>query len=195
MLGFALGLALWSGGPQRLQATSPDRERPAQELIEPSIYALDPPLVDQDGRTVALADFRGRPLVATMAYTTCTSVCPTIVPAMKATERKLPASLRDRVTFVMFSLDPGRDTPSALARFAELHDLDRKRWRLVAATEDDVRLLSAALGIKYAREPDGTVAHSSVILAISPDGIVRHRQVGFARSSEGLVDALREDRR
>lgn len=157
---------------------------------EPSIYDLELPLVEADGRTRLLADLRGRTIVATMIYTSCRSVCPRITEDMKAIERQLPDRERDAVTFVMFSLDPGRDTPAALQRFAAAHQLDRARWRLFAASPEGVRTLAAALGIKYAREASGDIAHSAMIFVVDRAGVVRHRQVGLSADPASVMQAI-----
>ena len=190
-LGLALVLALWTAGHRATEAVSANAaDAVTLGAAEPTIYALDIPLVDQHGRTLALTDLRGRPLVATMVYTSCTSVCPTIVERMKAIERRLPTALRSEVAFAMFSLDPGRDTPSARLEFATAHHLDDRTWRLFATTEDDVRTLSAVLGVKFKVEGDGNIAHSSAIVVIDRDGVARYRHVGMAEDLEPLVAAV-----
>jgi cytochrome oxidase Cu insertion factor (SCO1/SenC/PrrC family) len=139
----------------------------------PSIYDLPLPLVDADGRARSLADLRGRTVVAAMIYTSCTTVCPSIIEDMKAVERRLPDRVRANTIFVLFSLDPDRDTPAALQRFAAERRLDPARWRLFATSEDGVRTLAAVLGVKYAKEPSGAIAHSATIVIIEPSGIRR----------------------
>lgn len=197
VLAFAGALALWTAGDHSapsVSAKTPEMSAPTG-AAEPTIYALDVPLVDQHGRTLTLTEFRGRPLVATMVYTSCRSVCPTITEELKAIERRLPAPLKSDVVFAMFSLDPGRDTPSALQEFAVAHRLDDRTWRLLAASEDDIRVLSAVLGVRYQRVDEGEIAHSAVILAIDRDGVVRGRRVGPSGDLQPLVAALgRTDR-
>ncbi len=138
-----------------------------------SIYDLRVPLVDSAWRARTLADLRGRTVVAAMIYTNCTTVCPGIIEEMKAVERRLPDHGRAGATFALFSLDPGRDTPAALQRFAAERRLDPARWHMFATPEEGVRTLAAVLGVKYAREPSGAIAHSATIVIIGPDGVVR----------------------
>ena len=156
---------------------------------EGSIYDVPVSLTDATGRHLALADLRGRPIVAAMMYTSCTSVCPRVTEDMKAVERSLPAGVADDVTFAMFSLDPGRDTPRALQEFAAQHALDA-RWRLFASSDSDVRTLAALFGVKYVREDSGEFAHSATIVVIDRSGEVRHRQVGLDDGSNRIVDVL-----
>jgi protein SCO1/2 len=163
---------------------------PAQE--EPSLFELGFPFTDADGHTRRLEEFRGEPFVASMVYTNCTSVCPRITADLRSLDRALPADLRARTRFVLFSLDPARDTPAALADFAERHGLDRSRWTLLACAEDDMRTLAAVLGVRFRPDGAGEIAHSAVIAVVDGRGVVRHRQVGLTEKVEPLVDAVRD---
>ena len=186
----ALGLGLAACG-RRQEAGSPSTTAAdPPSAREPSLYALDLQLTDQDGHTHALADLRGQVLVAAMMYSSCETVCPRVTEDMKSIERQLGSARRDTVGFVLFSLDPGRDTPAALRAFARSHGLDSSRWRLLAASEDGVRELAAALGVKYVAEENGEIAHSAMIFLIDRDGVVRHRQVGVEQEPHELLEAL-----
>lgn len=155
-----------------------------------SIYDLDIPLIDADGRRASPSDLRGRVVVASMIYTSCTAICPGIAEDMKAIERRLPAAQRAAVSFALFSIDPRRDTPQALARFAAERGLARPGWRLFATSEDGVRTLAAVLGARYAPEPAGGIAHSALIVVIDRDGVLRHRQVGVSSGVDAVVRAV-----
>jgi len=190
-----LALAMTLGACARDDRTVPSgapvsQPAPASASEGESIYDLDLALTDQDGATLTLADLRGRTLVAAMMYSSCTSVCPRITQDMKGIEKLLSARNRPDVGFVLFSLDPGRDTPAALRQFAATHALSNSRWRLFTASEDGVRDLAAVLGVKYKAEEGGEIAHSAMIFVIDRNGLVRHRQVGLNQDSSGLISAL-----
>jgi len=155
-----------------------------------SIYGLDLSLTDQDGRSIRLGDLRGSVVVAAMMYSSCESVCPRVTEDMKGIERQLGGDAA-RVRFVLFSLDPGRDTPAALTRFASEHGLDRSHWWLLATSEDGVRDLAAVLGVKYQQSEGGEIAHSAMIFVIDRGGVVRHRQQGLAQDPSELLAELR----
>jgi protein SCO1/2 len=152
-----------------------------------SLFDLSIALTDQNGRHLTLRDLGGHPLVAAMIYTSCTAVCPRITEDMKAIETKAgPAA---DVTYVLFSLDPARDTPEALRHFASDHHLDG-RWRLVTTSEDGVRELAAALGIKYNDLKNGEIAHAATIFILDREGVVRHRQTGLTTDFAPVMTAL-----
>lgn len=191
LLGLATVLSACTSGerPARQDASS-TAPGLASSPGGPSIYDLDLSLTDQDGRTLALADLRGRVLVAAMIYSSCTSVCPRVTEDMKGVEKQISGRDRKDVGFVLFSLDPGRDTPAALRRFAAEHALDPSGWRLFASSEDGVRDLSAVLGVKYKAEDNGEIAHSAMIFIIDREGVVRHRQLGLNSDPHELTTAL-----
>lgn len=158
---------------------------------EPSLFELTFPLTDSDGRSRHLDELRGRPFVASMVYTSCTSVCPRITADLQRLERALPADVRERTRFVLFSLDPKRDTPAALRAFARDHGLDSTRWTLLAAGPDDMRTLAAVLDVRFRPDPGGEIAHSAVIVVAGGDGVIRHRQAGLGTGDSALVAAVR----
>lgn len=165
----------------------------AGAVVDASIFDLDLALVDQDGQALTLGDLGGRVMLAAMVYTSCDSVCIMVTEQMKAIERQLAGADED-VRYALFSLDPGRDTPAAMREFARVQRLDTKRWRLMAAAEDDVRTLAAVLGVRYQPEENGEIAHSAMIFVIDPKGVVRHRQVGVGQDAAELVAAVRRAR-
>ena len=203
-VGGLLTVAIASGGACGRQAESPlpadARATGAHELPaaagaidQGSIFDLDLALVDQEGRQLRLADLRGTVMLAAMVYTSCDSVCIMVTEQMKAIERQL-AGVDDHVRYTLFSLDPGRDTPEAMRAFARTQQLDTARWRLLAASEDDVRTLAAVLGVRYQLEENGEIAHSAMIFVIDGEGVVRHRQVGVGPDGGALVAAVRRAR-
>ncbi|MEQ1831778.1 MAG: SCO family protein [Candidatus Eisenbacteria bacterium] len=155
------------------------------------MFELTFPLTDSQGRTRHLDELRGRPFVASMVYTSCTSVCPRITADLQRLERALPADVRARTRFVLFSLDPERDTPAALRAFAREHGLDSTRWTLLAAGPDDMRTLAAVLDVRFRPDAGGEIAHSAVIVVAGADGVIRHRQAGLGTGDSSLVAAVR----
>jgi len=176
-------------GEAPLAASGPDA--PPQGEATASLFELDFALTDADGRSRRISDLHGRPFVASMVYTSCTSVCPRITADLQSLERALPERERRQVQFVLFSLDPARDTTAAMQRFAADHGLDRTRWTLLAAGEHDMRTLAAVLGVRMRPDGGGEIAHSAVIAVVDPAGVVRHRQVGLSRDLAPLVAAVR----
>jgi protein SCO1/2 len=178
------------GPPPAADAAVPDPTVVDDSASGASIFALELDLIDQDGHQLNLADLGGRVTVAAMVYTSCTSVCLRVTEEMKKIEQQLDGESRE-LRYVLFSLDPGRDTPAAMRQFARAHYLDANRWRLLAASEDGVRDLAAVLGVRYQQEANGEIAHSAMIFVIDEHGVVRHRQAGVGQDPRELVAAVK----
>src|SRR5437762_2164248 len=78
-------------------------------------------LVERSGRAVARADLRGQPWVADFIFTQCAGACPAMTARMARLRRELPAGVRS----VSFTVDPGHDTPEALARYGSAFGADQ----------------------------------------------------------------------
>jgi protein SCO1/2 len=95
--------------------------------MPPGVRAPAFNLVDQDGKPVSMAEYRGRPVVVTYLYTQCKETCPVaaqmIRGAMDDLGRDVPA--------LAVSVDPFRDTPATARAFlAKSKMAGRLRWVL-----------------------------------------------------------------
>ena len=140
----------------------------ATPLSANSIYQLSVPFTDQLGRTSKLEDWRGKPVMISMFYSSCQFVCPRIVEALKHTE----VGLATKVPVLMVSFDPVRDDTAALKTMAEERHIDPKLWTLVRTEARNVRKLAAILGIQYRELPSGEFNHSSLIILLDAEGRV-----------------------
>jgi protein SCO1/2 len=73
-------------------------------------------LNDATGKTVSLADFRGKVVVLFFGYTHCPQICPTTL-ADLAQVMGLLGKDADRVQVLFVTLDPERDTRALLAQY------------------------------------------------------------------------------
>ncbi len=165
----------------------PDDEA-AGSVAADSIYQLEEAWTNADGETVHLSDLRGPHRVVAMFYATCTYVCPMLVAEMKKIEAKLPAGVK--VDFTLFSFDPERDTPAVLKKFAERQEIRAPNWQLLTSSEDGARELSAVLGVRYRKEPNGDIAHSSQITLLDGEGRIVAQLPGLNEDPAPLLNAL-----
>ena len=150
-------------------------------------------LVDQDGKTVSEADFKGSHMLVYFGYTYCPDVCPTSLSAM-AGALDILGDKADKITPVFITIDPERDDPEALKSYIEhFHP------RLVGLTGTPGQIKAAAKGYKayYAKVGDGyeqgdySMDHSSITYLMGPDGnFVTH--FGHGVESEPMAKKLAE---
>ena len=178
------GPSLWISRISRLtdggQSGEPIEPVTYAEPSAASLYGLTGRWMNQDGSARRLDDFEGNPVVLSMVFTHCSYACPLIVRDMKRIGAELPDDVRDRARFVLVSLDPERDTPEALRRFAEAHALDLDRWTLLRGEEEQVRLLATLLGVRYRQQADGQFAHTSLISILDEEGEIVQQQKGLS---------------
>jgi protein SCO1/2 len=141
-------------------------------------------LVDQDGRTIELSDFRGRPVIVTFAYAHCETVCPLVV--SDAIEAQRQTADLDAALLVV-TLDPWRDTPSRLPSMA-------RQWRL----RDDAHVLSGSpLVVERAlnawrvprvrNEKTGELSHPAIAYVLNAEGRITYAVPGSAAAMAAAV--------
>jgi formylglycine-generating enzyme required for sulfatase activity/cytochrome oxidase Cu insertion factor (SCO1/SenC/PrrC family) len=162
---------------------------PASALPGDSLYQLPISLETADGNTVPLSSFRGKPLLVTMFYGSCTSVCPMLTNQLQLLERRLTARARANTRVLMVSFDSDHDTPARLSGFRQQHHIVDSRWIIARTTPDNVRLLAAVLGIRYRQLPDRSFNHSTTIALADREGVIQARASGVQSSDAGLVTA------
>ena len=92
----------------------------AGAVLNPPVAAYEFRLPDQDGRTVSLADLRGKIVALTFLYTHCPDVCPFIADEFHAVHAELGA-VAGRTAFVAVSVDPAGDTLESVRKFLASH--------------------------------------------------------------------------
>ena len=72
-------------------------------------------------RQFHLAGQRGRVVLLFFGFTSCPDVCPTTLSDFKQVRQRLGKDA-DRVSFVFITVDPDRDTPERMAKYASGFD-------------------------------------------------------------------------
>lgn len=168
------------------EEAEPDYEDPTAE----SLFWLDGTWTDQKGNQVRLSDFEGRPVVMSMIFTNCGYACPMIVRDMKRIGAQLPEHQVQDVQYLLVTLDPDRDTPEMMQKFATAHRLDDGQWTLLRGSKSQVRMLAAALGIRYRQESDGQFAHSNLVTILDTAGEIAHQQRGLEQDGESSAKVI-----
>jgi formylglycine-generating enzyme len=163
----------------------------ADQLPGDSLYQLPVTLTTSEGATLKLADLRGEPLVITMFYTHCTSVCPLLTLQLQRLMSRLPATAQRQVHVLMVSFDSLRDTPEVLSAFRMEHHIQGANWLIARASSADVRALAAVLGIQFRELEDHSYSHSAVISVTDRAGTVRSRTTHLSGTDEAFVHAIR----
>ena len=165
----------------------------APPLPKDSIYQLDLPLTDSNGRTADWDQLRGKPRLVSMFYTSCQYICPLIVESGKAVERQLTPAQRAKLGVALISMDPARDAPAALRKVATDRKIDGGRWLLASPRQADVRQVAAVLGIRYRQLADGEFNHTSALVLVDANGrILARTETLGSKPDPAFVSAVRK---
>ena len=96
-------------------------------------------LTTQDERRLSLSELRGKVVVLTFIYTTCTDTCPLLTGKMASLQPRLGPDFGPRVFFVSVSVDPERDTPARLKGYGIAHGAKFDGWAFVTGTPAEIR--------------------------------------------------------
>src|SRR5688572_22051579 len=75
-------------------------------------------LTKHDGNRLALKELRGKVLAVTFIFASCTDTCPLLTAKMAGIQNRLGSDFGSKVFFVSITVDPERDTPEVLKRYA-----------------------------------------------------------------------------
>ena len=126
-------------------------------------------LTNQQGEPLGSSDMAGKIWVADFIFTNCPTICPAMTQEMARLQSEFVA---DPVYFVSFSVDPERDTPRVLSRYAAAYGADDRRWYFLTGDKTKIYQL-AEQGFSLAAGHNGTeILHSPRFVLIKPDGTI-----------------------
>src|SRR5438874_3184770 len=133
-------------------------------------------LTERSGKTVTDADLRGKVWVASFVFTRCTGPCPQVTAAVARLQTELPKD--PGLRFVTFTVDPTRDDPAELKRYAEHFKADPDRWLFLTGGEQAIHDLSQkrfklAAGRKDGGQPGDEFDHSTRLAVVDKKGVIR----------------------
>jgi protein SCO1/2 len=132
-------------------------------------------LVDADEKRVALSQFRGKAVLVSFFFTTCSGACPATTHRLAKVQAALATTpdLGQRVQFLSVSLDPARDTPAKLRDYRRLYEIDGKAWAFLTGPAKDVERTLADWGMWAKPTANGQLDHPSRVYLVDPQGRIR----------------------
>lgn len=145
-----------------------------------------------DGRVVAAADLRGRPLVISLIYTSCYHTCSTITQNLAEVVEKARAALGpSSFTVATIGFDAPNDTPVRMRQFQQEQGVDDPQWMFLSADEATIRRLADEIGFTFAASPKG-FDHLAQATVVDSDGRVYRQVYGERYAPPTLVEPLKE---
>lgn len=89
-------------------------------------------MTDTDGKPFGTNQLRGKVWVADFIFTSCPGQCPRMTAELTKIYRSY--LLEPVVNFVSFTVDPERDSPKVLKKYADERKLDVSKWHFLTAS-------------------------------------------------------------
>lgn len=165
-------------------------DKPISEL---SIYNLPSTWTNQEGRELELKELRGDVLVMVMIYTSCKAACPRLVADMRHIRERVNTEHKERVKYVLVSIDPETDTPERLKEFAKENQMDDNQWVFLRSSEENTREFAAVLAVNYKKITPIDFSHSNIISVFNTEGELVYQQEGLGINYDNTVDKIKEE--
>jgi len=136
-------------------------------------------LTERSGQTVTRDDLKGKVWVASFVFTRCTGPCPQVTATMARLQTELKLTETPDVRLVTFTVDPDKDTPDELKRYAANFKADPERWLfLTGLPEGELhKLLKDGFKVTAQRsaspKPGDEFDHSSRLAVVDKRGNIR----------------------
>lgn len=189
-----LALVLIAAASLPATAREDDRQARAVEISRAALGNLVPDvtLTDTNGKTVHLRDFRGRPLLITLVYSSCADVCPTLIETLYPAVQRAQAALGpDSFAVLTVGFDVRNDTPERMRRLARARGVDLPGWRFLSADAQNLDALARALGFAiYAS--GGRYDHLAQVSVVDRDGRLYQQVYGAIFEPPVIVEPLKD---
>jgi len=147
-------------------------------------------LTTQDGQPLSLKELHGKVVAVTFIYASCTDTCPLLTAKMAGLQAALGADFGPKVFFLSITVDPERDTPAVLQRYAQSHGVNLAGWAFLTGTPAEIRQVARRYGIYYKKTPRGDVDHTFLTSLVDQSGTLRVQYIGVRFNPDELLRDL-----
>jgi protein SCO1/2 len=147
-------------------------------------------LTAQDGQRLALNELRGKVVVVTFIFTSCADACPLLTAKMAGLQDKLGRDFGSKVYFLSITVDPERDTPEVLTRYAQAHGAKLSGWAFLTGTPDEISTVARHYGVYNKKQATGDVDHTFLTSLVDQRGSLRVQYMGIRFDPDELLRDL-----
>ncbi|MDH4039395.1 MAG: SCO family protein [Gammaproteobacteria bacterium] len=187
---FLVGAAIAHAAPDPVEFSREQALAKSQGAIGKTLAGVT--LTAPGGRQVAVEDFRGKPLVISLIFTSCHHICPSTTVYLQQVVQKARSALdADAFQVITVGFDTANDTPERMAEFGRVNGVTDPRWQFLAGDAATIDSLVKQLGFIYSPTSGGFdhLIQSSIIDA---DGKVYRQVYGITFPTPQLIDPLKE---
>jgi len=146
-------------------------------------------LTDQTRRRVSLSQLAGKVVAAAFVYTRCPlpNYCFRLSNNLGQLQKRFAGRLGRDLVLLSVTIDPLRDTPEVLAKYAANWKADPDSWHFLTGPEADVKAVCRRFGVNFWPD-EGALAHSLHTVVIDRQGKLAANFEGNEFTAEQLGD-------
>src|SRR6266849_10706764 len=128
-------------------------------------YFPNVPLTTQDGTSVHLYDdlLKGKSVAINVIYTSCQDECPLETARLVQVQRLLGERMGKDIFFYSISIDPRRDTPEVLKKYADKFGVG-PGWLFLTGKPEDIKLVTKKLGLSRGSDSANKDGHTASLM-------------------------------
>ena len=173
-----LGPSYASEASSQVAAIPPYSNEAALKLSEAVVgqEVGDYTLLDRQGQPFKISSYRGKPLLVSFIYTSCTEVCPATTQYLgKAVKYMQTALGADSFAVLTVGFNAPWDSPMTMRDYARKQSVNLPNWEYASADVETMKKFTRNLGFSYEYSVAG-FNHISMLTLIDKNGRI-YRQV------------------
>jgi protein SCO1 len=132
----------------------------------------------EDGTKVSLSQFRGKAVVVTFIFASCSATCPILTAKMATVQTALGSDFGSKIAFLSITVDPEHDTPEVLQRYARSFGADPVGWKFLTGSPAAIEDIEQRYGVFATKSPDRALDHTNLTSLIDTRGMLRVQYLG-----------------
>lgn len=152
----------------------------------------DQSFVNRSHESVRISDYRGKPLLISLIYTSCYHSCSVFTRYLgEVVDVAREALGKDSFSVATIGFDAVNDSPGRMTIYASGQGIDMPGWSFLSGDVETTKVLTGELGFTYAASPKG-FDHMAQVTIIDANGKIYRQVYGDRFDPPTLVEPLKE---
>ena len=148
--------------------------------------------LNTDKQTVDITQYRGKPLIVSLIYTSCHHICPTLTNNLAEVVKVAREALGDdSFSVISIGFDTAVDSPERMRLYAKERNLDIPNWDFLSTDENTIKAFADEVGFIFFESSKG-FDHLSQVTLLDGEGVVYRQIYGVKYEPPMLVEPLKE---
>ena len=148
--------------------------------------------VNRSEEEVRISDYRGKPLLISLIYTSCYHSCSIFTRYLgEVVDVAREALGENSFSVATIGFDAVNDTPGRMMLYASGQGIDTPDWSFLSGDVETLKALTTELGFTYAASPKG-FDHMAQVTVIDANGRIYRQVYGDRFEPPALVEPLKE---